>query len=104
MEEEIKIFNMEEVRELSVKIINKNGIDNQLTKLIEEMSELTKEICKFKLYGERRHVEGMMEECVDVSLMLMQLELILNKLNDRNDSLAEIMQLKINKLRTLANE
>ena len=28
------------------------GIDNQLTKTVEEMSELTKEICKLKIAGQ----------------------------------------------------
>jgi len=28
------------------------GIDNQLTKAVEEMAELTKEICKLKIAGQ----------------------------------------------------
>jgi len=33
--------------------IDHYGIDNQLTKTVEELSELTKEICKLKIAGGR---------------------------------------------------
>lgn len=58
------------------------GIDNQLTKAVEEMAELTKEICKLKIAGKdfngadliwaKQHI---LEEKADVYIMLMQLDL-----------------------------
>ena len=58
------------------------GIDNQLTKAVEEMSELTKEICKLKIAGKDfngadliRARQNLLEEKADVYIMLMQLDL-----------------------------
>lgn len=58
------------------------GIDNQLTKTIEELSELTKEICKLKIAGKDfngadliQARQNLLEEKADVYIMLMQLDL-----------------------------
>lgn len=58
------------------------GIDNQLTKAVEEMAELTKEICKLKIAGKDfngadliRAKQNILEEKADVYIMLMQLDL-----------------------------
>lgn len=58
------------------------GIDNQLTKAVEEMAELTKEICKLKIAGQNfngadliRAKQNLLEEKADVYIMLMQLDL-----------------------------
>lgn len=58
------------------------GIDNQLTKTVEELSELTKEICKLKIAGKDfngadliRARQNLLEEKADVYIMLMQLDL-----------------------------
>lgn len=58
------------------------GIDNQLTKAVEEMAELTKEICKLKIAGKDfngadliRAKQHILEEKADVYIMLMQLDL-----------------------------
>lgn len=58
------------------------GIDNQLTKAVEEMAELTKEICKLKIAGQNfngadliRAKQHILEEKADVYIMLMQLDL-----------------------------
>ena len=60
------------------------GIDNQLTKAVEEMAELTKEICKLKIAGKDfngadliRAKQHILEEKADVYIMLMQLDLSL---------------------------
>lgn len=62
--------------------IDHYGIDNQLTKTIEELSELTKEICKLKIAGKDfngadliRAKQHILEEKADVYIMLMQLDL-----------------------------
>lgn len=49
------------------------GIDAQLTMLIEECSELTKAICKFKRKRDKVTQERMVGEAVDVSLMIEQI-------------------------------
>lgn len=58
------------------------GADNQLTKAVEEMAELTKEICKLKIAGQNfngadliRAKQHILEEKADVYIMLMQLDL-----------------------------
>lgn len=58
------------------------GIDNQLTKTVEELSELIKEICKLKIAGQNfngadliQARQNLLEEKADVYIMLMQLDL-----------------------------
>ena len=61
--------------EVIEKAIKKNGIDMQLTVVIEELAELQQAICKYKR-GEKHNVE---EEIADVKIMIEQLETIFNK-------------------------
>ena len=56
------------------KAIDTYGKDKQLDVAIEEMSELTKEICKFKR-GQDNH-QQIVEEIADVEIMLQQLKMI----------------------------
>lgn len=56
--------------------LDKFGIDNQLLVLIEEMSELTKEIIKkFRKEDNSFDEIKLYEELVDVKIMLIQVEL-----------------------------
>lgn len=56
------------------KAIETYGADLQKQVAIEEMAELTKEICKdFRGRGNREHI---LEEIVDVSIMLEQLQIM----------------------------
>ena len=50
------------------------GKDMQLTVAVEELSELTKEICKHKRGADNK--ENIIEEIADVYIMLCQLEII----------------------------
>ena len=52
------------------------GIDNQMNVVIEEMSELTKEICKYKRGFDNR--KNIIEEMADVFIMLYQLQIMLD--------------------------
>lgn len=52
------------------------GIDNQMNVVIEEMSELTKEICKYKRGFYNRN--NIIEEMADVFIMLYQLQIMLD--------------------------
>ena len=56
--------------------INTYGKESQCNVAIEEMSELTKEICKN--FRGRPNTDSIAEEIADVKIMLMQLELIFN--------------------------
>lgn len=62
--------------EILRKAIEKFGIESQRLMAIEEMSELTKELCK----NSRRFNNGsaISEEIADVEIMLAQLKLIFN--------------------------
>lgn len=60
--------------EIFTKVIRKNGVDYQLNVAIEEMSELTKEICKFK--RNRGDLDHIAEEVADVEIMCAQLRQI----------------------------
>jgi NTP pyrophosphatase (non-canonical NTP hydrolase) len=59
--------------------INTFGIDSQLDMAIEEMSELTKEICKFKRNekcSRYESLDALAEEMADVIIMIEQLKII----------------------------
>lgn len=72
------------------KIIDYYGEDLQLTQVIEELSELTKEVCKY-LKGSDSH-EQITEEIADVLLMIEQL-IIICGLN--HSDITKIMQEKL---------
>ena len=68
------------------------GIDAQVTKAIEELSELQKELCKFLL--DDGNMEHITEEMADVEIMIEQLELIFeNKWQVREHKRAKIQRL-----------
>lgn len=56
------------------KAISTYGQDSQMLMAIEEMSELTKAICKYKRYGD--NVNDIAEEIADVTIMLEQLKMM----------------------------
>lgn len=57
--------------------IDRWGVDAQLTVVIEELSELAKEICKLKRGFD--NLEGLAEEIADVEIMCEQLRFIIDK-------------------------
>lgn len=64
------------IRLILEKAIETYGKDAQLDMVIEEMSELTKEICKHK--RGKDNVGEILEEMADVYIMLEQLQIMLN--------------------------
>lgn len=68
------------------------GFDTQITVAVEEMSELTKELCKMQR-GEDR-LEALVEEIADVTIMLEQLRI----LYDVNDRVCAVMDSKVERL------
>lgn len=68
------------------------GMENQLTVAIEEMSELTKEICK--TFRGQQNTEAIAEEVADVTIMMEQIRYILGI----NDEVCTMMDIKIERL------
>lgn len=60
--------------EIYLKALQMKGVEHQLDRAIEEMSELTKEICKAKRGYDNR--DKIVEEFADVMVCLEQLEII----------------------------
>ena len=74
------------------KALDKFGANAQITKAVEEMSELTKELCKYSLGAGDR--EALADEIADVTIMLEQLRLIF----DVNDEVCRHMDAKVERL------
>ena len=68
------------------------GAENQEKMVVEEMSELTKEICKH--WRGRDNLDAIADEIADVTIMLEQMRLIYNL----NDSVCSHMDTKILRL------
>lgn len=89
-------------REVLMEAIQHYGSDHQLNVAIEEMAELTKEICKRKRMANNRN--EIIEEMADVLIMLEQLKLIFNissieleeQINFKIDRLQERMKVNTN--------
>ena len=81
------------VVEILKKAIDTYGINAQLDMCVEEMSELTKEICKHKRGANNR--DSIIEEIADVSIMIEQLKLMFN-INDFE--MHDVIDGKVNRL------
>ena len=92
-EHTIEQLNDSENSSILNKAIKIYGVDAQLDMCIEEMSELTKEICKHKR-GKNNHNQ-IVEEMADVHIMLEQLEIMMNIDPEEIDS---IKSLKLDRL------
>lgn len=89
-----------EVDKTLIAAIEKYGVNSQLNVVIEEMSELTKEICKNRRGRENKN--EIVEELADVYIMLEQLRIIFN-IDD--DEIIAMKEKKIRRLKTkLENE
>jgi NTP pyrophosphatase (non-canonical NTP hydrolase) len=71
------------------KSIEKYGSEAQIDMAIEEMSELTKALLKFRRFGWSEnasdYLENVIEEIADVKIMLRQLEMIYDTDDDVED-------------------
>ena len=80
--------------------IDHYGYDNQLTILIEEMSELTKEICKIKRgIGD---MDNLIEEYADVLIMMEQISMMFYLMDDLE--LEHAINYKIDRLKKRIEE
>lgn len=92
-------FEYDERKKVYEHAIDRYGIKPQMLMVIEEMSELTKAICK--LFRNPRdqepsadQIDAIAEETADVTIMLEQLRLILGI----NDNVCEHMDRKVERL------
>ena len=69
----------EEQKQIMLKALRKYGVDAQDDIAIEEMSELTKAIIKNRRYKTFDTLESVYEELADVSIMLEQMMMSLDK-------------------------
>lgn len=77
-----------------VTAIEKWGIDAQACMAIEEMSELTKEICKVR--RGKNDLDALADEIADVTIILEQLRIMFNL----NDLVCQHMDTKITRLKS----
>ena len=75
------------------------GKDMQLTVAVEELSELIKEICKYK--RGRDNIENIIEEMADCYIMLEQIEIIFDI--DEDKLSGKVIE-KLNRLEKRLNE
>lgn len=78
--------------------INRYGVDQQTDKAIEEMSELTKELLKFRYNGGMNHSE-LIDEMVDVEIMIGQLKTMYLILPEDELNYDNHIKFKINRLK-----
>jgi NTP pyrophosphatase (non-canonical NTP hydrolase) len=88
----------EERKQVYSKALCTYGMENQLIIAIEEMDELTKEICK--LFRGQQNTEAIAEEVADVTIMMEQIRYIFNI----NDEVSAMMDMKIERLQERIQE
>lgn len=93
--EKTKMINEEQRKKLYNRVYKENGTTNQIIKAIEEMSELTKELCKFIARGEKIDYKNIIDEIADVKIIVEQLE---THFDVRGDLVDLVVAFKLNRL------
>ena len=91
---EMNKINYEDRKKVYQAALNKWGVDLQTMMAVEEMSELTKEICKIK--RGKMDMDALADEIADVTIMLEQLRMIYGL----NDAVCDHMDAKITRLQS----
>ena len=91
---EMNKINYEDRKKVYQAALNKWGVDLQTMMAVEEMSELTKEICKIK--RGKMDLDAMADEIADVTIMLEQLR----EIYGLNDAVCDHMDAKILRLQS----
>ena len=91
---EMNKINYEDRKEVYQAALNKWGVDLQTMMAVEEMSELTKEICKIK--RGKMDLDALADEIADVTIMLEQMRMIYGL----NDAVCDHMDAKILRLQS----
>lgn len=66
-------------RNIILQAISEYGVDAQTDMMIEEMSELTKALCKYRRTKDNKTLDNIIEEMADVQIMLDQMMEIYDK-------------------------
>ena len=91
---EMNKINYEDRKKIYQAALRKWGVDLQTMMAVEEMSELTKEICKIK--RGKMDLDALADEIADVTIMLEQLRMIYGL----NDAVCDHMDAKILRLQS----
>ena len=91
---EMNKINYEDRKKVYQAALNKWGVDLQTMMAVEEMSELTKEICKIK--RGKMDMDALADEIADVTIMLEQLR----EIYGLNDDVCDHMDAKILRLQS----
>ena len=91
---EMNKINYEDRKKVYQAALNKWGVDLQTMMAVEEMSELTKEICKIK--RGKMDLDALADEIADVTIMLEQLR----EIYGLNDAVCDHMDAKILRLQS----
>ena len=91
---EMNKINYEDRKTVYQEALNKWGVDIQTMMAVEEMSELTKEICKIK--RGKMDLDALADEIADVTIMLEQLR----EIYGLNDAVCDHMDAKILRLQS----
>lgn len=91
---EMSKINYEDQKKVYQAALNKWGVDLQTMMAVEEMSELTKEICKIK--RGKMDLDALADEIADVTIMLEQLR----EIYGLNDAVCDHMDAKILRLQS----
>ena len=91
---EMNKINYEDRKKVYQAALNKCGVDLQTMMAVEEMSELTKEICKIK--RGKMDLDAIADEIADVTIMLEQLR----EIYGLNDAVCDHMDAKILRLQS----
>ena len=91
---EMNKINYEDRKKVYQAALNKWGVDLQTMMAVEEMSELTKEICKIK--RGKMDLDAIADEIADVTIMLEQLR----EIYGLNDAVCDHMDAKILRLQS----
>ena len=91
---EMNKINYEDRKKVYQAALNKWGVDLQTMMAVEEMSELTKEICKIK--RGKMDMDALADEIADVTIMLEQLR----EIYGLNDAVCDHMDAKILRLQS----
>ena len=86
------MIDVQERKRIYTYAIDRWGIKGQILMVIEEMSELTKEICKS--FRGKDNLDQIADEAADVMIMMEQLRMILGL----DDMIAEHMEAKVKRL------
>lgn len=79
------------------KAVNTYGAQAQIDMMIEEMSELTKALCKYRREQTDSTFEDVLEEMADVQIMLNQMALIFSDFNEQEIAKLERLEMRLDK-------